>query len=955
MLRHTFACTRTAWSVLTLLCLSTNSALAQQSTAALSGHIVDPSGALVAEAAVTLTDVDHGISRETKTNSEGLFVFEQVVPSTYTARVMKAGFASTDMTGIVLNVGDRRSVEIALTLASRGDSITVEASSRSESPAVSTVVDRTLMENQPLNGRSFQRLIELSTGTTITASSLTTQGQFSVNGQRASSNYFMVDGVSANFASSPSTTLYETAGGSVPSFTASGTTASLASVDAVQEFSIQTSTYAPEFGRQPGGQVSIVTRSGTNTLHGTAFDYLRNSIFDANNFFANRNGLSKPAIRQNDFGGVFGGPLTIPKLYDGKDRTFFFASYEGVQLRQPFVTEPLQVPTIAARNAATGPLKDILNAFPLPTGADIPGAPGAAAYVASFSNPQTVNAGSIRVDQHVGSKLILFGRYNIAPSEDRQRARFCAALLEYETQTATGGATMLFSPSLSNDLRANWSQAKVKQSYYIDTFGGAIVPPSSSLYPDFTDGSKGYAYIEVNPSGSNIISDGLFSDNRQRQFNIVDTLSYTRGSHVWKFGVDYRRIVSSSYSGSYKRQFLPDSITDLVANNPVPAAIIAPQLTLHPQYNNFSAFAQDTWRVSQRLTLTYGLRYEINPAPNEANGNLPYTVYNLDDPTKLALAPQGTRLYSTTYKNFAPRVGFSYKLPQTNSTVIRGGFGMFYDLGYAFSGSAFSTGIFPFASTLNLTAITYTSPAFAVQPPPVNLNPPYSRVFAYSQGFEIPYTLQYNFTVEQGFGNHDTITVGYVGANGRRLGRVESLRNVNASFRRIDVVRDNATSDYNALQAQLRHRFSHGLQVLASYTFAKSLDTVSDESQNNFQVPAARISPSNDRGPSSFDVRNSFTGAVSYSIPTVPIRSSFVRAIFENYGLDATIRAFSGKPVNIVTGRDAFGLGITNVARPDLVTGLPIYLNDTNEPGGRRINPQAFDAATPLGLAVKEL
>jgi outer membrane receptor protein involved in Fe transport len=925
----------------------------QSATTGLSGLVVDQSGGVVAQALVSVVDRAKSVQRQTRTSSEGVFVLDQLPPSHYAVKIEKEGFAPAEFENVILNVSERRRLDVTLALAQRGESVNVVAAAPlvSDSPAVSTVVDQRFMDNQPLNGRSFQRLVELSPGVTFTPSNLTSQGQFSVNGQRAGSNYFTIDGVSANFASSPSVTLYETAGGGIPSYSASGTTTSLASVDAIQEFSIQTSSYAPEFGRQPGAQVSIVSRSGTNQWHGTAFDYLRNSIFDANNFFANRSGLEKAAIRQNDFGGTLGGPLSIPGVYDGRDRTFFFASYEGVRLRQPFVTETLEVPTVEARNAASGPMKDILSAFPLPTGPAIAGSPGAAEYVASFSNPQSVNATSIRLDHTFTPKLMVFGRYNFAPSEDHQRARYCAAscvaLLEYRTQTATTGATMVFSPAVTNDLRFNWSEAKVKQSYYMDDFGGAIVPPASSLYPSFTTRDDGYVYIEVNASGSNTLSDGLFSDNRQRQLNLVDTLTYTRGTHATKFGVDYRRIASSSFSGTYKRQFLPDTITDLVANNPAFAAIIAPTLTLRPIYNNFSAFAQDTWRLHPRLTLTYGLRYEVNPAPSEANGNLPFTVRNLDDLASLSLAPQGTRLYETTYNNFAPRVGVAYQLRPQSRTVLRAGFGSFYDLGYAFSGSAFSTGIFPFARTLNIDETTFTSPEFAVQPPEVNLNPPYSRVFAYSTGFELPYTLQYNVMIEQGIGLRDTVSVAYVGANGRRLGRVESLRNVNASFRRIDLVRDNASSDYHAFQAQYRHPLSRDVQVLASYTFAKSLDTVSEESQNNFQAPTARLDPNADRGPSSFDVRHSFTAAVSYSIP---MRSSnpVARALLSGYAIDGTVRAMSARPVNVLTGRDPFGLGLTNVARPDLVAGQPLYLDDPNAPGGQRFNPAAFDSATPL-------
>ena len=348
-------------------------ARAQSGSATLTGSVTDPQGAAVSGAAVILTEETKNLSRKATTNQEGQFVFTPLPPSRYRVRIEQPGFAVADPPVFTLNVSDQSSLRIELRLAARGDTLDVrsEAPLVSASPAVSTVIDRQFIENQPLNGRSFQSLVELSPGVTLAPSSLPTAGQFSVNGQRTSSNYFTVDGVSGNFGSTASVTLYESAGGSIPSYSALGTTSSLASVDAVQEFSIQTSTYAPEYGRQPGGQVSIVTRSGTNAWHGSVFDYLRNSALDANNFFANQAGLGKAPLRQNDFGFTLGGPVYLPSLrgrpwYRGRNRTFFLLSYEGARLRQPFVTEPLQVPSLTARQNATGVTRDLLNAFPCP-------------------------------------------------------------------------------------------------------------------------------------------------------------------------------------------------------------------------------------------------------------------------------------------------------------------------------------------------------------------------------------------------------------------------------------------------------------------------------------------------------------------------------------------------------------------------------------------------------------
>ncbi|MDQ3254624.1 MAG: Plug and carboxypeptidase regulatory-like domain-containing protein, partial [Acidobacteriota bacterium] len=324
------------------------STAAQSATATLSGTVVDEQGAVVPDANITVADAARAVERQATTNSEGYFIVTQLPPSTYTVSVERSGFATSRLPNVVLNVNDQSAIRIQLKVAGVGETVTVTdtTSPVGESPAVATIVDRQFVENQPLNGRSFQTLVELSPGVVLTSSNLPNPGQFSVNGQRAGSNYFTVDGVSANFGSTASVTLYETAGGGVPSYSALGTTSSLASVDAVQEFSIQTSTYAPEFGRQPGAQVSLVTRSGTNDLHGSLFDYVRNEIFDANNYFANAAGLARQPLRQNDFGGTLGGPVRLPRVYDGRNRTFSFFSYEGLRLRQPFVTESLQVPSL---------------------------------------------------------------------------------------------------------------------------------------------------------------------------------------------------------------------------------------------------------------------------------------------------------------------------------------------------------------------------------------------------------------------------------------------------------------------------------------------------------------------------------------------------------------------------------------------------------------------------------
>ncbi len=945
------------WPLIALaFCTGAPALFGQSSAASLSGTVQDEQEGVIIAAKLTLLDPGRGISRAATTDANGNFVFSQVAPSNYELSVEQAGFAKARFTGIAISANDQRSLRLKLKVAARDETIVVTEATPlvRESPSVATSVDRIFIENQPLNGRSFQTLIGLSPGVVPVTSSLPDAGQFSVNGQRSGTNYFTVDGVGANFGLPFATTPYEGAGGGTPSFSSQGSTSALASVDAVQEFTIQTSTYAPEYGRQPGAQIAIVTRSGTNSLHGSGFNYLRNDKLDANSWFGNFNGLKRPPLRQNDFGFTMGGPAFIPKLYDGRNRTFFFVSYEGLRLIQPVISAPSRVPSLAARSAATGMLKSILEAYPLPVAAPLAATPAETPYVAGFSNPSKLNATSVRADHSFSQRISVFGRYNLAPSENRERGRFATpsfvAVLPGKTETATVGSTLILSPSLTNDLRFNWSRAAASQIYEQDTFGGAKILPREILFPSFANPATSLYYLTIGGNDENTISPGTFSRNTQRQFNVVNTTSWNTGAHAWKFGVDVRRLAPSIGGRLFSKTLTFPTITALTTGIVPSGEVRQVDTYLQPRYTNFSTFVQDAWKLSPRLTLTYGLRWEVNPAPSEANGNLPLTLTGIENPSTAKLASQGAKLYNTTYGNFAPRVGIAYQPFRGLSTVIRAGFGSFYDLGYAYTGTAFTPSNYPFSRIRTVSNTPLDAPVFFSEVGPQTLNPPYPRLFDYADHYKLPYSLQYSLAVEQPIGNANSLSISYVGAAGRRLARIESLRPQvlqNASFTRVDSVNNGGYSDYNSLQMQFKRRMTSRLQTLLSYTWAKSLDTASDESNNSFQAPVARLSPSSDRGSSSFDIRHAFTGAASYELPTFSA-SRAARAVLGGFALDSIVRVRTASPVNVLTGRDPLGLGLTNIARPDVVAGQPLYLYSDALPGGRRFNPAAFDGASPL-------
>ena len=351
------------------------STFAQSTDATISGVVVDPSGKVITAATIEILNDATGMRYVRSTNGDGIYTISILPPGQYRIQVSKAGFKTLIKPDIILNVQSAMALNFTLPVGAMSESITVEAGSsmlNTTDAAVSTVIDRQFVENIPLNGRSFQDLISMTPGV-VTQSPQANQsvgfsGDFSVNGQRTESNYYTVDGVSGNIGAGNGYGQGQSGtGGAIAGSTALGTTQSLVSVDALQEFRVESSSYSAEYGRTPGGQFSFATRSGTNLIHGSVFDYLRNSYFDANDWFNDHYGEAQSALQQNDFGGTIGGPVWIPRLYNGRNSTFFFVSYEGLRLNQPQAATLQYVPSLNLRESAATSIQPILNAFPIPT------------------------------------------------------------------------------------------------------------------------------------------------------------------------------------------------------------------------------------------------------------------------------------------------------------------------------------------------------------------------------------------------------------------------------------------------------------------------------------------------------------------------------------------------------------------------------------------------------------
>jgi len=918
---------------------------AQSTNASLTGRITDSSKAVIADAKIAAVRVDTNVRYEATSNGSGEYHLANLPPSAYRLEVEKSGFKKTVKPDVILHVQDALEINFELAVGSVNETITVESGAplvNTESATVSTVIDRLLVADLPLNGRSFQTLILLTPGVVTTATAFDDQGQFSVNGQRADANYFTVDGVSANFGVTSFVALVQAGGGALPALSASGGTNSLVSVDAMQEFRIQTSSFAPEFGRTPGGQISIVTRSGTNQFHGTLFDYFRNDVLDANDWFGNANHVPKPAERQNDFGGVFGGPVL-------RDKTFFFFSYEGLRLRQPSTLETV-VPDSSSRLQAPAATQPYLNAFPIANAAAV--GPGLAQFNASFSQPSSLDAYSIRMDHAINSKFTLFGRYNYSPSSLDQRAPFpdspvlsSTESLSSSVHTLTLGLTEMVTPGIGNEVRANYSNDKVGTKFFLDNFGGAVPLPDSALFPSgFSSANSSFEFLIL---GAGEYAQGKQATDEQRQFNLVDNLSLAKGRHQMKFGVDYRWLSPFSNPVSYAQfiEFTGVSASPGQALSGTAAFAAVHNLEANALLSrNFSFYGQDTWKITPRLTVTYGLRWDINPAIKGKNSaNDPFTVTGLNDPATMTLAPRGTSLYDTTYGNVAPRVGVAYQF--RSGSVIRAGFGTFYDLGYGSLGGVSS--YFPYHKVKVLSPVAFPLTPQNAAPPALSTNPPVSTMVVANPHLKLPRTYQWNVALEQSLGNSQSISLTYIGALGHDLLRTTNLLNPNPDFQFVSVTSNSARSYYDALQLKFQRRLSKGLQGLASYTFSHSIDNASTDAFANYlNTPGGGNYQSVDRGDSDFDIRHSFTAGFTYDLPS-PGSQKFVRSAFGGWSVDTFILARSAPPVDVI-GSIYFAYGTALAPRPNVNPGVPLELFGSQYPGGKIFNSAAFSAA-PAG------
>ena len=923
--------------------------------AQISGVITDSSGARLPGANVTIVNEDTGISRSVDTNTDGFYSVPLLQPGKYMITAKGAGFATQIRTGVTLEVGAHDVLNLTLQVGQMTQTVEVTAEAPTvelASSSISAVVNSTTVRELPLNGRSWTDLATLQPGISLIQTQPVQNenrgygAQLAISGARPQQNNYRLDGVSLNDYSNggPGSVL----GGNL-------------GVDAIQEFSVLTSNYPAEYGKSSGGVVNAVTRPGTNEFHGSVYEFIRNSALDAPNYFD----TSIPPFKRNQFGASAGGPIR-------KDRTFFFADYEGI--RQSLgVTSVVTVPSPAARSgllnypgatatpslfptdcAATGvtdqcqvtvdpQIPKVLNIFPLPNG-PISGDLGQ--Y--SVAEQQIVNENffTVRVDHKFSDKDSLFGTYMFDNTPLTTPDNFNDVLLGALTkrQALILEESHIFNPSLINSLRFGFNRDFANGPETLKAINPAAADPALGPVPGYNLGTLLVGGVDKFTGGLGSQSVSLF---RWNAFQGYDDVFLTRGVHALKFGVAVERdqlneLITNAPGGEVHFGSLHDFLTNqpnlFLAAFP---ALISPRGT---RQTILGLYAQDDWRLRSNLTLNLGLRYEMSTVPTEVQGKLS-NLYNLTDSTPHLGDPY---FLNPTLRNFEPRVGFAWDPFRNGKTAVRGGFGMYDSLPMLYEFATVNGVAAPFfeqgsSTTLPLKSFPagvfsqiLTSPSLAY----VSIEPKPRR----------NYVLQWNLNVQHEITSSLTAAIGYVGSKGThnqfRSGdantvmptltpqgyvwpadtSTSALINPNAGgIRYIDW---GGSSNYNSLEFGLTKRVSHGLSLQSSFTWSKSIDTSSSGSIEDNFVNSISSLPWFDlklnRAVSDFNIARTLVISATWQVPDRKSLSGPAAWIANGWELGVIYKANDGAPFSATFGSDGDPQGLKSTdpwAFPNRLTG----------------------------------
>jgi hypothetical protein len=1002
------------------IALCAAAAFAQQTTATLTGTVTDPAGAVVANVTITVTHLATNAVREARTDDTGSFTLPFLPAGDYAVSATTSGFQTQKIDRVTLQVQQTARVDIQLRIGNVSETISVEATAvvlQTDTATVGTVIDGAKIVDLPLNGRNFVQLAQLIPGVQAgTPGSITVRrgrgsiGQqdspfgstaMSANGSRDTANRYLIDGVefmdydAMTYAFSPS-------------------------VDSLAEFKVETGNPAAESGGAPGGQINMVTKRGGNRLTGTLWEFNRNdALTQAYDAIADKS-VAPPRLNRNQFGANVGGPVRIPKLYNGKDRTFFFFNWESGRLAQGAVSGLRLIPPSAPRtgdfrglvNARTGAaitLRDPLNAgivnnvIPSSrlskqalTFLDFMPQPNTQVGTQNFaSTPASAvsyqNNYNARIDHIFSSHDSVSGRYIFNDTyeagvpfwghDERNNLG--------RSQNFAGAWTHTFGPALINEVRGGWHRffeaeifGTTNDAAY-DIAGKMGLPLVSRLPQE-------YGPPTININGP----DGAFSmydlqrqigprDRSNEIFQFVDSLSWQRGKHFLKFGADLakRHVTfeqaraprgSFTFDGTYTGSALADFMLGYVRN-----ASINPAHTSTNLWNWWhSYYMTDDFKVTPRLTLNLGLRYDYFQPYKQVDDkfvNIELNGFIVGDLVTPTTSRYGRPLIAADRNNWAPRVGFAYRPSFANETVIRGAYGWYYT-------PQISNAIFAMAEGAQATAGASVI-GNATGNPNLFFNDPFSSAvtagalnFAVSndQNLRDTYVQQWTLNVQKKIPGNLVLELGYVGTKSTRLivtfedlnrpinvvdPRTAGLLSLNAR-RPNQAYQRNVRSDksvgnaiYHALQFRAERRMASGLTFLTAYTWSKSISGPSDiggqvGGGNFIGAPQDIYYLRGDRGLSGFDLSHRFVQTVLYDVPFFRGRSGAARLLLDGWQV-ATIMTFqSGFPAPVTNNVDTTGTGINS--RPDQVAGQNGNLSSGERTWKRWFNTAAFVEA-PFG------
>ncbi len=953
---------RTVIAIIAAVVMSAAQLQAQLPVGTISGQVRDSSAAAIPGAAVTATNRETGAVRSTQSGQDGRFILPAMMVGIYDIKAEAAAFRPEVQQNLTLTVGQEAVLNFALQVGSVTETVTIMAEAplvETTSGALGGLVGAQQVSDLPLNGRNFNDLVLLQTGITVhkptSLTSTTATGlAYSSNGAPIRSNNIMMDG--ANIV----------AGGGINGVSVSG---SMLGIEAIREFRVITNSFPAEYGMTMGSQTTVVTKSGTNQIHGSAFEFVRNSSMDARDFFdrqATADSPRLPDFRRNNFGGSVGGPIVT-------DKQFFHVSYEGVR-ESKGLTQRLIVPaTVARQGTVAASVRPYLELFPLQTennfNNDGTVSTNTGIYSYIYKRPTREDFGQARWDYNISESDMTFFRYTIVDSERTNTAGYpqFQDIATSRGQYATFSENHTFSPSVLNMFRLSF----LRSFQFYDS------PSEVSLgfQPGIQMGSIAIqgGVTSLGPVGSRPL--GL----NQNQYSLGNDLLWTRGNHSLKFGTLINKFHVFTDVGTQARgtwQFA--SVAAFLDANPTQLTMLTPGSVTNRTYrwNTYGFYAQDDWRVRPTLTLNIGLRYEFTSTVNETKGR-GSSLQDVIRDTELIVAP--ALFDNPSLTNFSPRLGFAWDVRGDASTSVRGGFGLLYDVSNITGAAQVNaTATPPFSSSNVVTPASagVTRLPFPIVPIPAKSRPEDFRgssLRMIDYHLQQPHMLQYIMTIERKLPHNMVVSVAYAGSRGLNLygtkegnpapptsvinGRefwANNAPRINSFWNDMEFITAGSNSWYNSLQFGVEKRLSNGLQFKSAYTWSKALDTTQGqhggESGGAPNQGVAPHNPSQDKGPADFDTRQSWTVNGLYQIPSLIDNAGIAGKIVNGWRVSTIFTAKNGLPFTpLLSGNRSRSLANgANADHPDVVAGRSASDIILGGPD-RYFDPTAF-SVQPIGF-----